>query len=282
MTDADEKHGPHGVIDRLLAVLAAFEGTTGSLTVVGIAQRADLPVSTTYRIVAALEEWGALRKGSDGRYQIGFRLWSLGQQAGRRLRDRAHPFLQDLFDLTQENVHLAIRDGLHSLYVDKVYNSRKLPVVSRVGGRLPLHATAVGRVLLAAQPDWFVEAYLGRELESPTPHTVTDPAALSQVIEDVRREGCSVTYEQMRLGAISIAAPIVYEDETVASVALVFDMSQAGDVERLRPALKGTADKIGRAMRGGSAGAVLRPTPAAGSHRFSSGEKPRLHGADPH
>lgn len=281
MPDAEERHGPHGVIDRVLAVLAAFEGTTGSLTVAGIAQRAELPVSTTYRIVASLEEWGAVRKGSDGRYQIGFRLWSLGQQAGRRLRDRAHPFLQDLFDLTQENVHLAIRDGLYSLYVDKVYNSRKLPVLSRIGGRLPLHATAVGRVLLAAQPDWFVEAYLARELESPTPRTVTDPAELSRLIDDVRREGFSVTVEQMRLGAISLAAPIVYEEETVASIALVFDVSQAGDIERLRPAVKGTADKISRAMRGGSAGATLRrPTPPS-KDGFSGGEKSRLHGAGP-
>jgi DNA-binding IclR family transcriptional regulator len=268
MTDADETHSPHGVIERVLAVLAAFEGTTGSLTVAGIAQRADLPVSTTYRIVATLEGWGGLRKGSDGRYQIGFRLWSLGQQAGRRLRDRAHPYLQDLFDLTQENVHLAIRDGLHSLYVDKVYNSRKLPIVSRVGGRLPLHATAVGRVLLAAQPDWFVQAYLSRELESPTPSTVTDPVQLAQVIENVRREGLSVTYEQMRLGAISLAAPIVYEEETVAAVAVVFDVSQAHELDRLRPAVKGTADKISRAMRGGSAGATLRRVPPPESGPF--------------
>ncbi|MBD3750991.1 MAG: hypothetical protein BGO47_04895 [Microbacterium sp. 67-17] len=281
MTADDDKHGPHGVIERVLAVLAAFEGTTGSLTVAGIAQRAELPVSTTYRIVASLEGWGALRKGSDGRYQIGFRLWSLGQQAGRRLRDRAHPFLQDLFDLTHENVHLAIRDGLYSLYIDKVYNSRKLPIVSRIGGRLPLHATAVGRVLLAAQPDWFVDAYLARELESPTPSTVTDPAELAEIIHTVRREGMSVTYEQMRLGAISLAAPIVYEEETVASVALVFDISQAGEIERLRPAVKGTADKISRAMRGGSAGAVMRRVPPPAPDLFSGGEKSRLHAADP-
>lgn len=280
MTDAEDKHAPHGVIDRVLAVLAAFEGTTGSLTVAGIAQRAHLPVSTTYRIVASLEGWGALRKGSDGRYQIGFRLWSLGQQAGRRLRDRAHPFLQDLFDLTHENVHLAIRDGLYSLYIDKVYNSRKLPIVSRIGGRLPLHATAVGRVLLAAQPDWFVDAYLARELESPTPSTVTDPDELARIIQAVRREGISVTHEQMRLGAISLAAPIVYEEETVASVALVFDITQAGEIERLRPAVKGTAEKISRAMRGGSAGAVMRRVLPGQPDRFSSGEKPRLHDAD--
>lgn len=281
MRDSDQQSGPHGVVGRALAVLAAFEGTSGSLTVAAIAKRAELPVSTTYRLVAELEDWGAIRKGSDGKYQIGFRIWELGQQAGRRLRDRAHPFLQDLFDLTQENVHLAIRDGLHSLYVDKVYNSKKLPVVSRIGGKLPLHATAVGRVLLAAQPDWFVEAYLARELEAPTPHTVTDPVLLAEAIQAVRTDRYSVTYEQMRLGAISIAAPIVYEEETVASVALVFDKRMASEVDRFLPMVIGTADKISTVMRGGSAGATMRRAPEPTPKRFPGAEKNRLHAVRP-
>lgn len=253
-----EKGSPPGVVGRALAVLAAFEGTPGSLAVATIARRAGLPVSTTYRIVAELEDWGALRKGSDGRYQIGFRIWELGQQAGRRLRDRAHPYLQDLFDLTQENVHLAIRDGLQSLYVDKVYNSSKLPVVSRVGGRLPMHATAVGRVLLAAQPDWFITAYLERELEAPTVRTVTDAAELTAIIRAVQQDGYSITIEQMRLGALSVAVPVVYEQETVASVGLVFEAHRSADAYRVLPMLKGTAEKIGAAMRG------VPPRPAPG------------------
>lgn len=265
MSGTHEKSGSPGVVGRALAVLAAFEGTPGSLAVATIAWRAGLPVSTTYRIVAELEDWGALRKGSDGRYQIGFRIWELGQQAGRRLRDRAHPYLQDLFDLTHENVHLAIRDGLQSLYVDKVYNSSKLPVVSRVGGRLPMHATAVGRVLLAAQPDWFVTAYLERELEAPTTKTVTDSTELAAVLRTVRNDGYSITVEQMRLGALSVAVPVVYEQETVASVGLVFEAHRSADAYRVLPMLKGTAEKIGAAMRGVP---PRRPAtqPAPGSH----------------
>ncbi len=260
VSNGHDRGSAPGVIGRALAVLASFEGTAGSLAVAAIAKRAGLPISTTYRIVAELEEWGALRKGSDGRYQIGFRIWELGQQAGRRLRDRAHPYLQDLFDLTHENVHLAIRDGLQSLYVDKVYNSRKLPVVSRVGGRLPMHATAVGRVLLAAQPEWFITAYLERELEAPTPRTVTDAAELAGVIRAVQHDGYSITVEQMRLGALSVAVPVLYEQEAVASVGLVFEARRSADAFRMLPMLKGTADKIGDAMRGGPIRPPARPT----------------------
>lgn len=247
---AEESAGGQSVTSRALSILAAFENSTGSLTVAKIAQRAGLPLSTTYRLIAELKEWGGLRRGSDGKYGIGFRIWELGQMAGRRLRDRAHPYLQDLFDLTHENVHLAIREGTQSLYVDKVYSSRKLPVVSRVGGRLPLHATAVGRVLLANQPEWFVEAFLQRELEQPTPKTVTDPKVLRDVLAETRSDGFSVTMEQMRMGALSVAVPVNYNGATVAAIGLVFEVVRYREVRRFLPMLRGTADRIEQAMVG--------------------------------
>lgn len=250
MTDALARESGQSVTARALSILAAFENSTGSLSVSRIAQRAHLPLSTTYRLVAELEEWGGLRRASDGKYQIGFRIWELGQLAGRRLRDRAHPFLQDLFDLAHENVHMAIREGAQSLYVDKIYSSRKMPVVSRLGGRLPLHATAVGRVLLSAQPDWFIDAYLERELEAPTPKTVTDPDQLREIISEVKREKYSITHEQMRAGAISIGVPLNFNGSTVAAVGIVFEVSRARDAQRLLPMLRGTAERIEQVMRG--------------------------------
>lgn len=87
------------VTSRALSVLSAFENSPGSLSVSRISQRCGLPLSTTYRLIHELEEWGGLDKTADGKYQVSMRIWELGQLAGRRLRDRAHPFLQDLFAL---------------------------------------------------------------------------------------------------------------------------------------------------------------------------------------
>lgn len=254
MSDAELKESGQSVTSRALSILAAFENTTGSLSVARIAQRAHLPLSTTYRLIAELEEWGGLRRGSDGKYQIGFRIWELGQMAGRRLRDRAHPFLQDLFDLAHENVHMAIREGMQSLYVDKIYGTKHMPKVTRVGSRLPLHATAVGRVLFASQPDWFVDAYLERELEAPTPKTVTDPVALKAIVEEVRAQNYSITHEQMRLDAMSIAVPVVFNNQVVAAVGLVVESGRTRETSRLLPMLRGTVERIENSMRGGTAG----------------------------
>ena len=250
---AEPRESGQSVTSRALSILAAFENTTGSLSVSRIAQRAQLPLSTTYRLIAELEEWGGLRRGSDGKYQTGFRIWELGQMAGRRLRDRAHPFLQDLFDLAHENVHMAIREGVQSLYVDKIYGTKHMPKVTRVGSRLPLHATAVGRVLFAAQPDWFVDAYLERELEAPTPKTVTDPVELRAIVEEVRAQNYSITYEQMRLDAMSVAVPVVFNNQVVAAVGLVVESARGRDTSRLLPMLRGTVERIENSMRGGPA-----------------------------
>ena len=249
MTDAVDAHGgTSSVTSRALSVLATFQNTAGPLSVARIAQRSNLPLSTTYRLVHELEAWGGIEKTSDGKYQVGMRIWELGQLAGRRLRDRAHPFLQDLFDLTHENVHMAVREGTQTLYTDKIYGSKKVPVISRVGGRLPMHATAVGRVLLAAQPDWFVEAYLERELEAPTPHTVTDPDVLREEVQRVRTLGYSVTIEQMRVGQFSVALPVRVHDETIAAVGFVLDKSKVSETKRLLPLLHGTVERIESAL----------------------------------
>lgn len=236
------------VTGRALAVLAAFEGSSGALTASRIAQRAGLPLSTTYRLIHELEAWGGLEKMSGGRYQIGMRIWELGQFAGRRLRERARPYLQDLFDLTHENVQLAVREGTQTLYVDKIYGSHELPRIARIGSRLPLHTTAVGRVLLAAQPTWFIDAYLERELEAPTTQTLTDPSLLRDEIMTVRQQGYSITVEQMRAGKFSLAQPVIVWGETVAAVGMVLDKAKVSEAKRFRPLLAGTVERIEQSL----------------------------------
>jgi DNA-binding IclR family transcriptional regulator len=243
----DEVHG-HSVTSRALAVFAAFENTTGPLTVARIAQRAHLPLSTTYRLIHELEAWGGVDRLGDGTYQVGMRIWELGQLAGRRLRDRAHPFLQDLFDLTHENVHLAVREGTQVLYIDKIYGSRKVPMVSRVGGRLPLHTTAVGRVLLAAEPQWFIDAYVERELEAPTERTLIEPEGLRAVISSAATDGYSITVNQMRVGSCSIAVPVVVDGHCVAAVGVVIEAARSGEARRFLPLLKSTAERVQSAL----------------------------------
>jgi DNA-binding IclR family transcriptional regulator len=220
--DGDPAAGP-SVASRLFAILDAFTTPTAarSLSLTEISQRADLPLSTTHRMVADWTAWGGLTRLEDGRYSLGLRLWEIGVQTptARNLRTIALPYLEDLYELTREHVHLAILDGRDALYVEKLSGHQAVHVISRVGGRLPLHATGVGLVLLAFAPADFLEDYLASDLTKFTASTVVDPVQIRRRLADIRTTGVALMSEEMTPGSSSIAAPI--RDRTGLVVAAV-------------------------------------------------------------
>lgn len=263
MTSAQEPG--RTVTSKVLAILAAFESATSSLTLSQIAESADLPLPTAHRLVGELVAWGALEKESTGRYTVGMRLWEVAQLAGRQLRDTARPFLQDLFSLTQETAHLAVRDGREVLYVDRVYSSKRVPRASRVGGRLPLHATAVGKVLLAYEEPWFQQAYLSQPMTSLTSRTQSSARQLQRELTTVGKQGYATTNEEVRAGSCSIAVPVMLDDgQVIAAVGLVMLSTQARSMNRFLPPLRGVAARIAVAVSRHPA--ALRP-PSRGTGR---------------
>ncbi|GAA4475625.1 IclR family transcriptional regulator [Rhodococcus olei] len=235
---------------RVLAILAAFESRGEPLQLTEIAASADLPLSTVHRLVGELERWGALQRGPDGRYQVGIRLWEIAQNAGQRLRDIVHPPLQDLFDLTHETVHFAVRRGTEVIYVDRIYGSRRVPRIARVGDRLPLHPTAVGKVLLAYEEDWFREAYLSHALERRSRYTITDSRRLARDLDTVRENGYAQTQEEIALGLCSVAVPVrAPRGDVVAAVGIVLPSTRSAEIPRFLPSLRGTVARLERRFR---------------------------------
>ena len=234
------------VTSKVLALLAAFEGGPNAMSLTELAASADLPLPTAHRLAAELVGWGALDRDARGRYVVGLRLWEVAQNAGRQLRDTARPYLQDLFSLTQETAHLAIREGHDALYVDRLYSSKRVPRASRVGGRLPLHATAVGKVLLAYEEDWVRTAYVARRLEASTTRTHINPDRLLEELRTVRRQGYATTLEEVRTGSCSIAVSVRVGPG--AALGLVMLSTQANHMTRHVPVLQGVARRIETAI----------------------------------
>ena len=237
------------VTSRAFAVLEAYDDRHLRLGLSELARRSGLPLTTTHRLVAELVAWGALERRTDGCYVVGRRLWQLGLLAPvhRELREVALPFLQDLYETTRENVHLAVRSGHEALYVERLHGHGSVPLVSRAGGRLPLHATGVGKVLLAHAPPEVVLRALDRP-ERVTRHTITEPGRLRRELADVRRRGYARTVEEMTLGTYSVAVPVVGGDgEVVAALGLV-TTTMRKDLHRLAPALQVAAAGIARGL----------------------------------
>lgn len=238
------------VTARVLGVLAAFDAAHTVLTLTEIGRRAGLPLSTAHRLVGELTDWGALERGGDGRYRIGLRLWEVGALAPRSvgLREAALPFLADLHEVTGENVQLAVLDGTEVVYVDRISGRGAVNVITRVGGRLPLHATGVGLVLLAHAPPELQEQVLAAPLRRYTDRTICSPTELRRVLADVRRTGVAVSDRQIELVALSVAAPVRGpRDEVVAALSVVVP-SAGSDARAYVPVVRAAARGVSRTL----------------------------------
>ena len=246
------------VTGRALALLGAFDEEHRRLTLTELAQRAGLPLPTAHRLVAELVAWGALSRTASGRYVVGRRLWDVGLLAPVQtgLRQLASPYLHDLYGATLATVHLGVRDGTEVLYLDRLAGHASVPVVSQIGSRLPLHATGVGKVLLAHAPPDVQAAVLGH-LTRITPYTVTQPGTLRRQLGRVLRDDYATTVEEMSLGACSVAVPVRAGDAVVAALGIVVP-SLKNDRVKLVAALQVAARGIGRS---------LGEVPASGSRR---------------
>ena len=240
------------VAGKLLALLGAFDEDHPVLTLTELAARAHLPLATAHRLVAEVTAWGGMQRRADGRYTVGSRLWDIGLLAPVRtdLRASAAPFLQDLYGATLATVHFAVRDGHQVLYLDRLSGRATVPVVSTIGSRLPLHATGVGKALLAHAPAEVVR-YCLSHLTRHTTHTITAPGQLVEQLRRIRSDGYATTTEEMSIGACSVAVPVRAGPDGAVTAALgvvVPDLRR--DRARLVAALRVAAHGIGRSLAG--------------------------------
>lgn len=241
---------PHkAAVRRSLDVLDAF--ATGQVqTVASVCETTGLPPATAYRMLTMLIDWGGVEKVGRGRYRLGLKLWRLGSSVpvARQLRDVALPFLEDLYEATHEVVHLAVVDGLQTLYIEKISGRSTVPVTSRVGRRLPLHATGPGKVLLAFGPRTVLDEVLARELERRTAHTITDPAVLRRALAEIRKTGVAISRNEASMGTASVAAPVL--DPAGTAVAAVSVVATADELKapHLIPAVRAVARAISRQL----------------------------------
>ena len=235
---------------RVLAILDAFSADRPELTLTEIARRAGLPLSTAHRLVGELARWGALERADDARYRVGLRLFEVAALAprGLGLREVAMPFLEDLHEVTRQNVQLAVLDGAEAVFLERLSGRGAVNVITRVGGRLPLHATGVGLVLLAhADPD-LQERVLAAPLRRYTRKTVTAPEAVRRTLADVRRTGVAVSDGQIELVALSVAAPVRGpRGEVVAAVSVVVP-AEGADPRAFVPVVRAAALGVSRGL----------------------------------
>ncbi|MFM6979821.1 MAG: IclR family transcriptional regulator [Micrococcales bacterium] len=245
---AEKEDGP-AVITRAMAILDSFDGKHRHQNLASIARRAKLPVSTTHRLVNQLLETHALVRTADGSYEIGTKLWRLGLLASvhSNLREIALPYMEDIYAIAHDAVQLGVPDGMRCLVVERIAGSRTTKVISRPGVRLPLHASGVGKVLLAFGPKEIQEAELGI-LASYTAKTITDTKVLQLQLKKIRQIGYAYSEEELALGVATVAVPVFGPNSrAIAALGVVTPIGNK-DYERVAAVLKVTAGAMAKKL----------------------------------
>ncbi|GAB3087948.1 IclR family transcriptional regulator [Nocardioides zeae] len=240
MTSGTSSSPPHldTVLGKAVALLRAFHVDDTALSLAELVRRTGLPKATAHRVAGDLVEHRLLDRTRHG-YRLSGGLFELGMRAApeRSLLELAMPFLQDLYERTHETVHLGVQDGVEVVYVAKIGGHRQARSPSRTGGRMPMHCTAIGKVLLAYASDDVRTAVLGSELERRTPHTVVAPGLLRRQLTRVLETGVAFEREESTPGLLCVAAPVLDPDGRTAVAAI----SITGPVGRFRPESHQTA-----------------------------------------
>ncbi|MDV9172294.1 IclR family transcriptional regulator C-terminal domain-containing protein [Streptomyces sp. W16] len=194
---------------RGLTVLTAFGEGRAELTLTEVAQTTGLARATARRALITYEHLGLVATSGDRRFTLTPRVLSLGFPPLSRttLPDLALPHLTAFAARVHESASLAILVGDDIQYTARVATSRVMSVNIAVGTRFPAYATALGRVLLADAPPATVRQALA-DARPLTPHTLTDPGALSAALETVRSQGHALVDEELEVGLRSIAVPV--------------------------------------------------------------------------
>ncbi|WP_459548639.1 IclR family transcriptional regulator [Nocardia sp. X0981] len=253
VTHTDSGEYPNSVLGKVQLLLSAFESGGYRLKLTDLSRRAGVPKASAYRLAQELVQWGLLERRGDT-YQLGMRLFELGQRvpAAATLRAVARPCLLDLFIATRASIHLAVLDGGHVLYLEKIAGQGNLDDHSYVGGRLPATCTATGKALLAVTAEGAVtsQQLVDADLVRFTSRSVSSVAALREQLAEVRRRGFAVEIEETRARSASIAVPVTGADgNAIAAVSATVPNGRL-DVPRLLIPLQSAAAVIARSLLG--------------------------------
>jgi DNA-binding IclR family transcriptional regulator len=246
-----KEESPSVAVERALAMLEAIAQEPEGLSNAAISRKLQIPKSSASYILRTLEKQAYLNRDSDsGKYRIGLKILSLsrGALSGLDVREVALPIMRHLMERTSLTCHLAILDGPDAVYIEKVEPPGFIRMDTWVGRRMRVHATSVGKALVAHIPQARLEQILAdRGMEKRTAKTITTTSRLLKELEKVRAQGYAVDDEENNLGARCLGAPVFNQSCVIeASLGLSGTTNQvnAGTMPRIVEALKDAARHI--------------------------------------
>lgn len=243
------------VLHRHLAILEAFDAWHPFLTLSEIADAAGLARSSTHRLIGELEREGLLERLPDRTYRLGVRLWEFASRTPGAvgLREIARPWLGAVHERVRQHTQLGVLNGHDVLFIERMSTADAVVNATLIGGRIPLHASSSGLVLLAHGDPTLIAEVEGGELKAYTEHTISTAAQLRAAMHRVRADGFAVADGYIHPESRGIAVPVTGPSGAVyAAMGVVVPNDGASPlpyVDLLRRAAAGVARDLATAYR---------------------------------
>ena len=241
-------------LQRAIQIMDTLEKAGQSLSLRELSEKTNLARSTTHRILSTLLDGGLIDQQTDGKYGLGLRLFELGTSVSmvQDVREMAKPYMQKISTEINESVSLSVLYRGEALIISFVEAQSAFHVVSRVGGRLPMHCTVQGKIMLAYMTKAEVKRILKEHgLEAYTPNTITSYDKLEADLEITRNRGYAIEDSEFHLGLHSVAAPVYDEKGNVRyafSVVSMFHKVSSPEFERAKNLALTAARDISRKL----------------------------------
>lgn len=235
------------VVDRVVRVISAFPEGSGSLQLSELATRSGLPLTTAHRLVRQLAAHGLLETGSGGTVRLGLRLWELVNRNSPTLalRQAAMPFMEDIQQVLNQNVNLAVLDGWEALFVERLSRRGSVANRAQVAGRMPIHFSSAGLALMAHQDKALQNQYLD-QFADPDEKLTTDQ--VRALLAETSRQGFAQLKGVVDPDTWGIAVPVLdRRHRAVASLGVVVPLREMR-LQALVPALQTAARGIARRL----------------------------------
>ncbi|XVX21539.1 IclR family transcriptional regulator [Actinomycetota bacterium] len=250
MSEAVKAASGTQAVDRAALLVSTVVLAEEPLNFADIAERCDLPRSTTSRLLAALERTELLERNEHGGYVAGpvFWLYSLRYDPWEELSSLAHPVLERVGEITGETVNLGIARGDRVVHVAQVDSRYLLAARDWTSVDVPAHTSALGKVLYAYEA---LRPPTSGLLERTTEHTVGDARQLTAQLATIRRQGYAVTTDELEIGLSGLAVPVFgVRGEVLAAMGISGPTARfEGRVTEMTRLLMEQAEQLSRLLR---------------------------------
>ncbi|WP_339157677.1 IclR family transcriptional regulator [Paenibacillus sp. FSL W8-0186] len=225
-------------VKRALDIVNCFDSLHTQLSLTEISERLNLNISTVYGLINTLCAYSYIDKNpNNGKYRLGLEFLLKANLVSQSLdlKEIGHPYLTELTKKFHETSHLYVYQHEQIFCVDKVESPNNYFIISsRAGSKLPMHASASGKIFLAHMPELELQSFLQNyKLTKLTEKTITDKRKLLNNLQQIREQGYSIEDEEIEAGAYSIAAPIKdAAGQTIGTISIIGSLSRIKENEK--------------------------------------------------